>query len=118
MRSATFAHLQAWRTRIWALILLTLAVVLAFVPLFDSLGFEWAFAMSVPASLAAADLGATFVRRQRPAHQLSVWRSFACAAAVALCLLVPPRLVISLNPVRVRQCDWSFGLLCFASLPA
>src|SRR5258706_11232424 len=108
MRSATFAHLQAWRTRIWALILLTLAVVLAFVPLLDSLGFEWAFAMSVPTSLAAADLGATFVRRQRAAHGLDVWRSFAAASVVALTLLVPPGLVIALNAVRVRQGDWGF----------
>jgi tetratricopeptide (TPR) repeat protein len=117
MRSATFAHLVARRTWIWAALLLALSIGLAFAPLFDSLGFEWAFAMSVPASLAAADLGATFVRRQRPTHQLTVWSSCACAAAVAVCLLVPPLLAISLNAVRVRQCDWSFGLLCFASLP-
>ena len=67
MRSAVFAHLVSRRTWIWAAILLALSIALAFTPLFDSLGFEWAFAMSVPASLAAADLAATFVRRQRRA---------------------------------------------------
>jgi tetratricopeptide (TPR) repeat protein len=98
-------------------VLLVLALLLAFTPLFDSLGFEFAFALSVPASLAAADLGATFVRRQRVTHGLDVWRTFAGAGAAAVCLLLPPLVVISLNALRVRQCDWWFGIETFVTLP-
>ncbi len=118
MRSAIRAQLATRRTWIWAAVLLLISLGLAFMPLFDSLGFEFSFFLCVPVSLAGADLAATFVRRQRAAHGLDVWRSFAAATLAALCLLGPPLVVISLNALRVRQCDWTFGLLCYVALPA
>ncbi|HET6610998.1 MAG TPA: hypothetical protein VFG83_03380, partial [Kofleriaceae bacterium] len=117
-------HLRARRTMVWAVALALLACVLAFVPLFDTLGFELAFAMAIAASFASADLGATFVRRVRDAGG-TVERSpgrlvlvmFLRAAAINLALLVPPLILISLNAVRVRTCAWGDGLLFYALLP-
>jgi tetratricopeptide (TPR) repeat protein len=117
MRSAITAHLRERRTIIWAGVLVVLTLLLAFTPLFDSLGFEFAFALCLPASLAAADLAATFVRRRRQAHGLDVWRAFAGAAVVGLCLLLPPFVLMALNALRVRQCDWFFAVETFVTLP-
>jgi hypothetical protein len=123
MRRVIWAQLRTRRSLVWGAILLLVSLVLALQPLFDSLGFEFAFALGLPASLAAADLGAHVVRRARLRGALSTGvaapaRLLAEAVPATLALLVPPLVVISLNALRVRQCDWLFGVQCFLYLPA
>jgi tetratricopeptide (TPR) repeat protein len=108
------SHLWSRRAQVWAALLLALAVVLCFQPLLDSLGFEFALVFALPVSLAAADLGARLVRRRLVD---GVFPATAAALVVAWALLLPPLVAISLNALRVRQCDWGFGLLCWAALP-
>lgn len=126
--AAVREHLQARRTWGWAGALILLAAVLARVPLFDVLGFEFAFALAIAGSVASADLGAAFVRRLRAAEASALDRAApplrvvcaltARAIAVAELLLVGPALLIALNALWVRNCDWSFGLLCYLAMPA
>src|SRR5688572_4134225 len=57
------AQLRSRRTFVWAGILTLLAGILCALPLFNTLGYEFAFAMALASSLAAADLGAALTRR-------------------------------------------------------
>ena len=55
------------RPLVWAVLLALLAVVLAFVPLFDVLGYDFCFALGLAAALAAVDVGhGLVVVRGRP----------------------------------------------------
>ena len=114
MLPALRASLRAHRTLVWAAVLFLVALALAFMPLFDVLGFELAFVVALVASFATADLGAMVVRRQRHLGVVAAW---ATGAAVGLALLVVPLLVITLNGVRVRVCDYGQGLVFYALLP-
>ncbi|HEU5055454.1 MAG TPA: hypothetical protein VFU21_02970, partial [Kofleriaceae bacterium] len=102
--------------------------VLCFVPLFNVLGYEFAFAMALAASLAAADLGAALARRLAATAERDAGDATAAdllpgartvlglggaAAVLALALLVPPLLLVSANALRVRNCDWAFGFECY-----
>ncbi|HJZ88604.1 MAG TPA: hypothetical protein VKN99_25700 [Polyangia bacterium] len=73
------------------------ALALAFVPLFGLLGYEFATALAVPASILAAWLGARAPTWQR-------------ALAQSELMLLPPLFVITLNALRVRNCDYWGGL--------
>jgi hypothetical protein len=120
--------LRARRFLVWLGLLAVLGGVLCAIPLFDVLGFEAAFALSLPVSLAAADLGAWVVRRARaapaatdplpPEPLRAVAHAVGRAAALALSTLVLPLAILALDGLRVRNCDPLFGLACFAALPA
>lgn len=113
-------HLRSVRVLVWAGLLTASALVLAFMPLLGVLGFEFAFVMALLGSLAAGDLGAAFVRRVRAVSRSPLARAAEPGRLVAvitgrallvnLALLVPPLVVISLNALRVRNCDWLFGI--------
>jgi tetratricopeptide (TPR) repeat protein len=102
------------RTLVWAGLLTLLAVCLAFVPLLDVLGYEFALAMALAGSFAAADLGAAYTRRMPPVTTGTAWGR---AAVRNLALLVPPLIVISLNGLRRRNCDYLGGLVLYALIP-
>src|SRR5215831_16291416 len=108
------ASLRARRTLVWATGLALTTVALLFVPLFDVLGFELAFVVGVLGSFAAADLGATVVRRH---PHLSVAAAWATAAGVVLSILIAPLLLVTMNGLRVRVCDYGQGLIFYALLP-
>jgi len=120
MRAAITAHLRSIRTMVWAAIMTVAALVMAFVPLFDVLGFEFAFAIAVLAGPASGDLACAFVRRARDADRPPLERAvgpvrtlaalLGRAALVNLAVLALPLVVICLNGLRVRNCDWWFGL--------
>ncbi len=124
---ATLDHLVSWRTRIWATLLVIVSIVLCGLPLFGVLGFEFSLVMAVAGSVAGADLGASLVWRARtmPASKVSrtlpPWRVMACllagAAVISAALLLLPLFLVSLNAIRVRNCDWLFGLRCFLFMP-
>ncbi|MGK0360433.1 MAG: hypothetical protein ACI9U2_002746, partial [Bradymonadia bacterium] len=95
---------------LWAGILLTTAVALCFVPLFNLLAFEFAFALGIPVALCAGLTGAR-------AEGRTVWRRWLSAMRTAAILATLPLIPITLNALRVRNCDWLEGLLFYALLP-
>lgn len=89
----------------WAAALALLAALLCWLPLFHLLGFEFALALTLAVGPAAAHLG---VRSP----------SWAAAARRSLLLLVPPLLLITLNALRVRNCNPLEGLRLYVLLTA
>ncbi|MBI3180378.1 MAG: hypothetical protein HYZ27_11995, partial [Deltaproteobacteria bacterium] len=89
-----------------------LAGVLCFVPLLDSLGYEFALAhglLAVPTGLVIG-LGAGRALTRATA-------AFKRALLYALVHLAPPLVLISLNALRVRNCDYMQGLAFYLLLP-
>ena len=84
--------------------LFLLGCVLAFVPLFGLLGYEFSVAMAIAGSFVAAWLGA----RAQSASRVLLQAELA---------LIPPLLVITLNALRVRNCDYWSGLGLYLLLP-
>ena len=114
------ATARSWAGRVWAGVLLLVGGVLAFLPLFDGLGFEASFAIGIVASFATADLGARLARRARETGDGGVAWTFGLWARAALLGLVGaavPHVVLALNALRVPQCDWLDGLKWAAVLP-
>jgi tetratricopeptide (TPR) repeat protein len=125
--AATRAHWRSVRLRIWAAALIAVAGILAFVPLFDSLGFGFSFVMAIAISAASLDLGGALVRQARAALAgpagsapggVPVLRPLlGRAVAVHACLLVPPLIIIAANALRVQNCDWTFGFQALVLMP-
>ena len=111
----------------WMLVLAGAAAGLCFVPLFNLLAYEFCLALALLGSLAAAHLGAVQVACARGRDEglmlglarplravgLLVLRGVVCN----LLLLVLPLLLISLNALRVKNCDLAEGLAFFAMMP-
>lgn len=100
----------AWR---WGVALFALSAALCWVPLFNLLAFEFAFAVGIVATFAAGGLGVRAARTTPDAP----WRAWRRAGLYATALLLPPLLPISLNALRVRNCDYFSGLLLYGLLP-
>ncbi len=100
---------QRW---IWALFLLIYSGLLCFLPLVHLLGYEFAFALTLPLSLLG--FSAALAARKRG---LQPWRAFGWAALEASLLGLLPLLPISLNALRVRNCNFGEGLLFYLLLP-
>ncbi len=119
----------AARTVIWGLLLGGLGGALCLVPLFDLLGFEHCFALGVAAGFAGAHLSAATVwdRRVRAARSdgeradarplAQVLRWWLSASVRTWALLLLPLALVSLNALRVRNCNYAAGLAWFAALP-
>lgn len=134
LRAATRDHLRSRWTLAAAVIATVAAAIMAFIPLFNVLGFGFSFVMAVVISPISLLAGAGFVRRVaarmrahgttsgRSSRVLPSTRRFLAAVlgrAVLghLALLVPPLVIIAANGLRVRNCDWLFGALAFILLP-
>jgi hypothetical protein len=124
---ALLFHLRQKRTLGWALALALLAAGLCFVPLFNLLGYEFCLALGLAGSLAGAHLGTRVVAAARR-HDEGVLLSLDSPARVLarllgravlgnLLLLLPPLAIISLNALRVKNCDLPGGLALFAMMP-
>jgi hypothetical protein len=106
------------RALIWAVLLAALAVVLAFVPLFDVLGYDFCFAVGLAAALAGVDVGQGLVAvRGRPTDAPGLLRLCMAACAAGAALLVLPLLIALANALRVRNCNFAAGFGFFALLP-
>jgi hypothetical protein len=94
------------------------ALVLDFVPLFNLLGYDFAFAMGLFGTLAGVDVGHGIVaqarRQERPLSLLPLVRT---ATAAGLAMLVLPLLLSLANALRVRNCNLPVGLAFYALLP-
>ena len=111
-----FAGYRAW---VWAVLLAGLAVVLDLVPLFDVLGYDFAFAEGLLMAVAAVDIGHGVVAAAaRAGRRLEVGRLVAGAAGVAVGASLLPLAISAANGLRVRNCNLGVGLEFFALLPA
>lgn len=89
-----------------------LAVVLCFVPLFNLLGYEFSFALALVAGPAAIGWGMA-VGKERPDGAFALIPAFLGATL----MLLPALVVMTLNALRVKNCDYLDGLEFFAILP-
>jgi hypothetical protein len=107
------------RALVWGALLALGGLGLSFVPLFDVLGYDYAFALGLGTAFAAADLGhgAVAAARRRAGGPLRLEALVLTAVLGALGLLVLPLLVSLLNGLRVRNCSFSAGLAFYALLP-
>jgi hypothetical protein len=111
------------RALVWGTLLAILALVLAFVPLFDVLGYDFSFALGMAAAFACVDVGQGAASRARagspgvPETPAALARIIGTAAAGALALLVVPLALSLANGLRVRNCSLLSGLGFFALLP-
>lgn len=89
-----------------------LAAALCFVPLFDLLGYEFCFAIGALSAATSVSLGAVLGVASRGARPpwLLAWGSAALH-------LLPAWAAITLNTVRVQNCDYTEGLIFFAAYP-
>ena len=108
----------------WGAVLLGVGTALCFVPLFDLLGFEFAFAISLPVAVLSGAAAARTVGRARQSWSDSrrrgrvvIERLWLQAVWVALPLAILPLAPITLNALRVRNCDYLEGLSLYAALP-
>ncbi len=121
--TAIKTEIASWHYRVMAGIALLIAFLLSRQPLFGVLGFEFAFAMAVVGSVLGALLGSKMVYLARHAKVSAVakhtsphaviaglWLTSALASAA---LLLPGALLISINAIWIRNCDWFFGIKCF-----
>ncbi|MBN2574550.1 MAG: hypothetical protein JXP73_08280, partial [Deltaproteobacteria bacterium] len=109
---------QGWRTFVWAGLLVAVALVLDFVPLFDVLGYDFAFALGLVTAFATVDIGHGVVTAaRRHARPVSPLRLVGEASVTALALLVLPLFLSLANALRVRNCNLGAGLAFFALLP-
>ena len=116
-------HLQPYltwrRAQLWLGLVAAVGLTLCFVPLFDLLGYEFSLVIAVVASLAAGDLAATYPERVRqqqapfPGARLTIARLSLTTTSLGFSLLVLPLLFISINALRVRNCDYLEGLAFF-----
>jgi hypothetical protein len=128
------------RPLVWAGLLAAAALVLDFVPLYDVLGYDFAFAIGLCAALAGVDIGHGTLMRARlaagapeggqpgpsaPGGQpgpsapggKALARIFGEACLLAAGTLVLPLCLSLANAARVRNCSFAAGLGFFLLLP-
>lgn len=88
-----------------------LAAILCFIPLFDLLGYEFSFAITIWTAISGVVLGIT-----TPTQQRSLLSSFFQTALYSILQLAPGLLLICLNSFRVRNCDFQAGFEFFTLL--
>jgi hypothetical protein len=111
-----------WRPFVWGGVLAVIGLALDFVPLYDLLGYDFAFAVGLCAALAGVDLGQGAAARARARLGRTptggeLARVLGEAAALGAATLVLPLLLGLVNAARVRNCSLGAGLAFFALLP-
>ncbi len=116
-----FKSISYW---IWFALFVILALVLARIPLFNVLAFEFCAILAIGISLAGAHTAATCVQQLR--HRPTVPKGtslqivttlFGKSFGANLLLLIPPLIIILLNALHVKNCDFSDGAIFFLLLP-
>ena len=97
----------------WGVVIFGTGLALCFVPLFDLLGFEGAFAVGLPACFCGGVLGVRQARAM-PEATWGAWRVAGLRTSALVALALVP---ITLNALRVRNCDYLEGLALFLLLP-
>jgi hypothetical protein len=106
------------RLLVWGAILALTALGLGFVPLFNVLGFDFAFAMGLVTAPAAVEVGHLAGARARVSDSAAnAWRTAAQAALWALALLLLPLFISLAGALRVRNCNLGAGFAFYLLLP-
>jgi hypothetical protein len=106
------------RVFVWAALLALTGLGLCFVPLFDVLGFDYAFAIGLLTALAAADIGhGAVAAARRQGEKVSLAPVLLTGVLGALAVLVLPLVFSLLNALRVRNCNLGVGFGFYALLP-
>ncbi|MDE0300410.1 MAG: tetratricopeptide repeat protein [Candidatus Poribacteria bacterium] len=116
-----FKSISYW---LWFIILAALGLALIQVPLFNLLAYESCAVLAIAISFAGAYISVTGVHRLRrslhfpsgTSHHIVItlfWRTFGSS----LTLLIAPLVILSLNALRVENCDLSDGFAFFFLLP-
>lgn len=95
-----------------ALLPTILAGALCVNPLANLLGYEFSLAIGLLGAMTSVVIGLDVGRRVA-----SVKRALSYAWGLAVAHLAPPLLLISLNALRVRNCDYFEGLAFYAMIP-
>ncbi len=112
---------------IWTGILALVAILLAQLPLFNLLGFEFSVVISIIIGLAGAHIAISAVKRIREERvPMIVYDSptsvvisvFFWVLLTNLSLLMLPLAIILLNAFRVKNCDVAEGFAFFGLIPA
>ena len=106
------------RLFVWGAILTLAALVLCFVPLFNLLGFDFAFAIALVIAFAGADVGhGAVAAARRRGLQPEPLDAVGLGVAGALGLVVGPLVLSLLNALRIRNCDLGVGFQFYLLLP-
>ncbi len=116
-----FKSISYW---LWFIILAGIGLVLIRVPLFNLLAFESCAVLTIGIAFAGAYISVTCVHHLRrslqilsgSSHQIVItlfWRTLGAN----LTLLIAPLAILSLNALRVKNCNLSDGLAFFFLLP-
>ncbi len=109
--------------RVWYGIAAVMAVALCFIPLFNLVGYESAAAFGAVLGPVTVFLTLHAFRDERLSSPLALGRArhplddFARLSARHLGLLVVPLAILSLNALRVRNCDFQTGMLFWLLIP-
>ena len=121
VRLMIFKSFSYW---IWFVLLVILALILANVPLFNLLAFEFCAILAISISLAGGHIAVTCVqqlRKEAPSPTGSPFQIvitlFGKSLGSNLTLLIAPLIIILLNALRVKNCDFSEGFAFFLLLP-
>ena len=117
----TFKSISYW---LWFIILAGLGLALIQIPLFNLLAFESCAVLTIGIAFAGAYISVTRVHHLRrslqilsgSSHQIVItlfWRTLGAN----LTLLIVPLVILSLNALRVKNCDLSDGFAFFFLLP-
>ena len=116
----TTVNLHYW---VWLVLTAKTALIMAMIPLFNLLAFEFCAILAFVISIASAHitinnlqeyLGKT--KASNPPYQV-ISKTFWLSLAINLTLLILPFLIIILNAFRVPNCNFTEGFLFFLLLP-
>jgi hypothetical protein len=106
------------RVLVWGAVLAAAGLGLCFVPLFDVLGFDYAFAIGLLTALAAVDIGhGAVAAARRGGEPLSLGPVLLTGLVGTLAVLVLPLVFSLLNGLRVRNCNLAAGFAFYTLLP-
>jgi tetratricopeptide (TPR) repeat protein len=106
------------RVLIWGVLLAVFALALGFVPLFNLLGYDYAFALGLLAAIASVDVGhAVGAAGRQLEPRAPLLPTVARAAGYGLAVLGLPLLFSLAQALRVRNCNLPAGLAFYGLLP-
>ncbi|MDE0043209.1 MAG: hypothetical protein OXT74_14315 [Candidatus Poribacteria bacterium] len=116
-----FKSISYW---LWFIILTALGLALIQVPLFNLLAFESCAVLAIGIAFAGAHISVTGVHHLRRSLQVVSGSSYQIVISLFwrtfggnLTLLIAPLAILSLNTLRVENCDLSDGFAFFLLLP-
>ena len=108
---------------IWIIIITFVSLICTFLPLTNTLGYEFAFVISVIASLGAGHIASLYPSRIRaqkapfPGSDKTAVKLFFHTLRLTSLLVIIPLAINLLNGLRVPQCNIHDGLLFYTLMP-